>query len=278
MSLRAIHLWQMALLGLLVAGCNQSPFLANSPPPTLWQQQQGAGASHPYTSQLQDLDRRAAALDADNRELHAQIARFQQEKQLLQDELKLVRQRLEETTNQLREAQLAQQKAEQKVRTIEASMRQRGGAMIRANNSVQNALRIVDIPGFEVRMEDDVIRVEVPADRLFQPHTAQILPSAGYLLDPLVDTIARNYPRQLVAIEGHTDNTPLGATSSHELTASQTVAVFRVLTERNRIPPQQLFLVAHGANHPLVSNATASGRSKNRRIELVIYPETVDGT
>jgi outer membrane protein OmpA-like peptidoglycan-associated protein len=34
-----------------------------------------------------------------------------------------------------------------------------------------------------------------------------------------------------------------------------------------------LFLVAHGSNHPLVSNATAAGRAKNRRIELVVYPE-----
>jgi outer membrane protein OmpA-like peptidoglycan-associated protein len=35
----------------------------------------------------------------------------------------------------------------------------------------------------------------------------------------------------------------------------------------------QLFIVAHGANHPLVSNATAAGRSRNRRMELVVYPE-----
>jgi outer membrane protein OmpA-like peptidoglycan-associated protein len=35
----------------------------------------------------------------------------------------------------------------------------------------------------------------------------------------------------------------------------------------------QLFLVAHGGNHPLVSNATAAGRARNRRVEIVIYPE-----
>ena len=36
---------------------------------------------------------------------------------------------------------------------------------------------------------------------------------------------------------------------------------------------KQLFLVAHGTNHPLVSNATAAGRSRNRRVELVVYPD-----
>jgi outer membrane protein OmpA-like peptidoglycan-associated protein len=31
--------------------------------------------------------------------------------------------------------------------------------------------------------------------------------------------------------------------------------------------------VAHGSNHPLVSNATPAGRARNRRVELVVYAE-----
>ena len=30
-----------------------------------------------------------------------------------------------------------------------------------------------------------------------------------------------------------------------------------------------------GENHPLVSNATPAGKAKNRRIEVVIYPDTI---
>ena len=37
--------------------------------------------------------------------------------------------------------------------------------------------------------------------------------------------------------------------------------------------PQQLFLVAHGSNHPVVSNASLQGKARNRRVELVVYPE-----
>ncbi len=38
-------------------------------------------------------------------------------------------------------------------------------------------------------------------------------------------------------------------------------------------PAKQLFVIGHGANHPVVSNATKSGQARNRRIELVVYPE-----
>ena len=56
----------------------------------------------------------------------------------------------------------------------------------------------------------------------------------------------------------------------------QALAVFDILTRRNHLPARQLFVMGLGANHPRASNATDAGRAKNRRIELVIYPQTLD--
>jgi outer membrane protein OmpA-like peptidoglycan-associated protein len=52
--------------------------------------------------------------------------------------------------------------------------------------------------------------------------------------------------------------------------------VLDLLATRNRLPPRQLFAAAHGANHPRVANTTADGRFRNRRVEVVIYPESMD--
>ena len=54
---------------------------------------------------------------------------------------------------------------------------------------------------------------------------------------------------------------------------AQSIMVFDFLTTRTPLSDRQMFLVAHGANHPVVSNATAAGRQRNRRVECVIYPE-----
>jgi chemotaxis protein MotB len=100
-----------------------------------------------------------------------------------------------------------------------------------------------------------------------------LLPSANYLIDQLAGAISRYYPSQMMGVEGYTDSAPAGGTSNHQLSVSQAMVVFSALTQRNRIPSQQLFVVGHGANHPRASNATPAGRTKNRRIELVVYPE-----
>jgi len=53
------------------------------------------------------------------------------------------------------------------------------------------------------------------------------------------------------------------------------MAVYQVLATRGGLRGGQMFIVGHGANHPVVSNATESGKRRNRRVELVIYPEQI---
>ena len=50
------------------------------------------------------------------------------------------------------------------------------------------------------------------------------------------------------------------------------MTVYDVLVGRTRLQGNQLFIVGHGANHPIVSNATLEGKRRNRRVELVVIP------
>jgi flagellar motor protein MotB len=257
----------------VLPGCNQSnPFIA-SRPGTGWP----GNGQQPQTAwnQSVDVDRRAHALDADNRDLHSELAKSQQQVQLLNDKLALLSKQLADTGGQLKAEQIAKQEAERRAEMIQASTRVRGGATITPNNSLTRPLEMITIQGIEVRRDNDVIRIELPADRLFVSGTAQLQGSAQYLLDQVADAVTRSYSRQMLGIEAHTDANPSGAAVTQQLAVSQALAVFTTLTGRSRIPANQLFTVAHGANHPLASNATPAGRAKNRRIEIVVYPESV---
>jgi chemotaxis protein MotB len=138
----------------------------------------------------------------------------------------------------------------------------------------------LSIPGVESRLDGAVVRVEIQSERLFEASGASLLPGGAAILTQISTELERVYPGHFVGIEGHTDTEPLQNASwgsPHQLSAARASAVFDFLTARTTLEQGQLFLVAHGANHPLVSNATAAGRSRNRRIELVIYPERSGG-
>ncbi|NLX56816.1 MAG: OmpA family protein [Planctomycetaceae bacterium] len=267
--------WLLALAGLTLGGCNRNPFLTPQQQMAAQQQQ----ISYQSQSQMQELQRRVGELDVSNRDLHTRLAQSEQQQKLYLDQTQLLQQQLRDTANQLKETQLARQDAEKSVQMLQASSRKQGGAMITANNSVRQALATIDIPGVDVRQDQDVIRIEMPADELFQPGTVQLVATAYAYLDKVAEAITRNYPRQRIAIEGHTDSAPTfngAATTNHQLSSLQALAVFDILTRRNHLPARQLFVMGLGANHPRASNATDAGRAKNRRIEIVIYPQTLD--
>lgn len=237
--------------------------------------------------QLAEVRRRALELDANNRDLHAQLAQAQKQSHLLEDQMVLMRQQLNDSAQQLAGSLQARQETEQRVLQVEQEARQRintmqatlpqgTGATVRANSSLQGSLTAITIAGLNVRQDGDVVRVELPSERLFAPGTAALSEGAQALLDQAATAIKQNYPRQMLGVEAHTDNGGTGNGtwgSSHQLTAAQAIAVFDQLTQRHGFDPRQLFVLGHGANYPLASNGTPAGQQRNRRVEIVIYPE-----
>ena len=78
-------------------------------------------------------------------------------------------QQLNSTTQQLTQSRETQQNTEQQSQNMAASMGKRSAASITANNSLERNLPTINIPGVEVRQDGDVVRVEMPVDRLFVP-------------------------------------------------------------------------------------------------------------
>jgi chemotaxis protein MotB len=229
-------------------------------------------------SQVQDLNRRVGQLDVNNADLHRQLAQAEQARQTSQEQVSLLQRQLGDMATRLKETQIAKQEADKQVNAIQASTRSRGGATITANNSIRQSLTTVSIPGLDIRQDGEVIRIEVPSDKLFTPGTAQLQIDGYRILDEVAAAVQRSYPRQRIVVESHTDDSfGSNPTAAHTLTNSQAQAVFQQLVQRGRLPPRQLAVLAMGENHPLASNATPAGKAKNRRIEIVVYPDTIDG-
>ena len=266
-----------ALSFAMLAGCSQNPYLATGGGTSVWQAPPTGNQLTAVQSQVAELNRRVQLLDDNNRQLTTQLALSEQQAQVYRDELKLVRNQLADTAQQYEAARIAANNAQSSARNYQASAQLRGGATIRANTNLTQQAGRLQLGNLQVQPDGEVIRVIVPSDQLFAPGTAQLQPQSSAVLDPVAAQLRSVFPRQRIGIEGYTDNSPMygGAVGSpHQLTSAQASAVLDLLTRRNGMPTDQLFIVSQGANNPRGDNSSPAGRATNRRIELVIYPET----
>lgn len=77
-----------------------------------------------------------------------------------------------------------------------------------------------------------------------------------------------------VVIEGHTDNVPISSTnrftSNWQLSSARAANVVEYLADQGYVDGVRLSAVGYGEFQPVASNKTTDGRSKNRRVDIVI--------
>jgi chemotaxis protein MotB len=92
------------------------------------------------------------------------------------------------------------------------------------------------------------------------------------LLGELAHLITRTGIVNPVRIEGNTDNVPVSSgrfRSNWELSSARADAVLEFMLAHG-VAASRLSTAGYGAQRPIASNATADGRSRNRRVNLVI--------
>ena len=97
----------------------------------------------------------------------------------------------------------------------------------------------------------------------FQVGSAVLTPAGKRILDRIVAPLKR-YPKVIVQIAGHTDNTG-SATENQKLSLQRALAV-RLYLGSKGIVAKRLTTRGFGASKPIATNSTPSGRARNRRI------------
>ncbi|HXO21378.1 MAG TPA: OmpA family protein [Thermoanaerobaculia bacterium] len=121
------------------------------------------------------------------------------------------------------------------------------------------------------RESDLEVRVELPADVLFDFDKADIRPDAARALAQLA-TVIRAYPKGHASLEGHTDGKGNDA-YNQSLSERRAAAVKRWLVEKEAIAGDRLATRGWGKSRPVASNADEAGRQKNRRVEAIIQKQ-----
>lgn len=136
-------------------------------------------------------------------------------------------------------------------------------------------------------IEQGQIKITQLADRLsvsmvdkilFPSGEAELTPEGIKVLER-VGNILKNTDNKIIRVEGHTDNVPIHPRlqkqypTNWELSTARAANVVRFLQEKVGIAPERMQVIGMSEYQPVASNKTASGRSKNRRIEITLLPE-----
>lgn len=109
-----------------------------------------------------------------------------------------------------------------------------------------------------------------PDQILFDSGSARIKPGFRAILDVLAEQFALLPNR--IEVQGHTDNVPIATAtypSNWELSAGRAGSVIRHFAARG-VPPERLAAAGYADTIPVAGNDTREGRSKNRRVVIVI--------
>ena len=227
-------------------------------------------------AQLQEVTLRAEAANKQNELLQKHSAQFQ----MTAEQSRVETQKLNDQVVQLT-AENGRLKSEitekdNNYKTYQTSMQSKAAVSITPNSSFKKQLLNFNIPGVTSREDGDYLRVEFPDSFLLKSGTWEITTDAEQALRQVINELRLNYPDQEIAVEGHTDDLVASSQNliyAQEVGMQKALVVYHFLTNNAQINPKQLFVISYGANRPAVANTSEEGRSRNRRVELVVCPQ-----
>ena len=137
--------------------------------------------------------------------------------------------------------------------------------------ALQKCLAPAGIPRTAVTEDFQRVRVTLPNVGMFASGRADLEDKVVPLLR-CIGSVLKSEPGK-ITIVGHTDNVPIKGTrfaSNWELSTARAQAVERVLTASAGGAGRRE-VRGRAAVEPVASNATAEGRAKNRRVEIILH-------
>ncbi len=215
-----------------------------------------------------------AALQKRAAQLEAEAARIAKEKEGLRQQQSQLASALEQERERLKAEEAAKARLEQERAAKEAEIAKLNRTQEELSKSLQDEIAKGNITIQQVR---DQLTINMVDRVLFDSGQAQVKP-AGIKVLKQVSDVLKNVSDKQIRIEGHTDNVPISTKlqdkfkSNWELSTTRATTVVRYLTDHGGVDRHALSAVGYADTKPIASNDNESGRSTNRRIEIVLYP------
>ncbi len=145
----------------------------------------------------------------------------------------------------------------------------------RLNSILHNALLGFNPDELSLEIKNGKVYVSMSDKLLFKSGSATVESKGREALKVLGDVLDKNTDIDIL-VEGHTDNVPIKTAvykDNWDLSVARATSIVRILSTDYRIEPTRLTASGKGEFFPKADNATAEGRAKNRRTEIILSPK-----
>lgn len=166
-------------------------------------------------------------------------------------------------------------KKNQRLQELEALIAAKEESMRKLKETLSKALNSFEGKGLTVEQKNGKVYVSMENKLLFNSGSWAV-GTEGKKAVVEVGKVLGDNPDISVLIEGHTDDDPYAGSGpiadNWDLSTKRATAIVAILSENKAINKQNLTAAGRGEFSPLASNATAEGKAKNRRIEIILTP------
>lgn len=219
----------------------------------------------------QQLDALANASSSEKDKLLKQLAEKERELMNKAEELNKLSADLNKLSAELNER-------DAKVRELENLIARKDSAVQALKKKMLDALKGFNSSELSVYEKDGKVYVQLSDKLLFATGSYTVEPKGKDALKKICEVLNKQSDISIM-VEGHTDNKPyLGSTtgpinSNWDLSVMRASSVTKLMTDENKVDSKRVTPAGRGPYFPVETNETPEGRSKNRRIEIVLTPD-----
>lgn len=155
------------------------------------------------------------------------------------------------------------------IQQLQSALQAKDAALGNLRSKLNQALHSFSASDLTVSEANGKIYVSLSQNLLFASGSDRIDWKGKKAIQKLASVLKSN-PDVEINVEGHTDSDG-SAAQNWDLSTRRAVAVTKVLTGAG-VDPKRVIASGRAFYHPVASNATAAGKAKNRRTEIVLTP------
>lgn len=217
-------------------------------------------------SSYNDLEKSSGEANANmskkNRELLAELEAKQKALAAEQARLNMLKDELNERS--------------QRVDELEGMIAAQEAGLKKLKETLSKALNGFEGKGLTVEQKNGKVYVSMENKLLFGSGSWTVGTEGKKAVTEVAKVLAAN-PDITVLIEGHTDNAAYKGggdiADNWDLSTKRATAIVHILKENKGVDPKNLTAAGRSEYAPIAGNDTAEGKSKNRRIEIILTPK-----